>query len=154
MGYVNQQYTQQSPDRPPYGLIGGGVTALVAIALALLVGCPQYNVYSARKHGEAELAQATSNRNIQVLEAHAKFESAIELAKADTVRAHGIASSNAIIGQSLKGNPEYLTWLYLDNLKDTKDQIIYVPTEASLPVLEAGRLAHIRADDSANARKQ
>ncbi|MEO7040687.1 MAG: membrane protease subunit [Gemmatimonadaceae bacterium] len=131
----------------------GGLGVLGAIVAAFAIGCPQYAVYEQRKTGEAELARATSNRTISVTEAHAKFEAAIELAKADTVRAHGIAESNAIIGQSLKGNPEYLTWLYLDNLKDTKDQIIYIPTEASLPILEAGRLAHLGKASPDTTRK-
>jgi hypothetical protein len=128
---------------PIVRLVFTAFTIVLAVVLLFLVGCPQYQVYEQRKKGEAELARATSNRTISVTEAHAKYEAAIELAKADTVRAHGIAASNAIIGQSLKGNPEYLTWLYIDNLKETKDQIIYIPTESSLPILEAGRLAHL-----------
>jgi len=88
----------------------------------------------------------TNAKPARQTEAHAKFEASIELAKADTVRARGIAQSNQIIGQSLKGNPEYLTWLYIDNLKETQNQIIYVPTEASLPILEAGKLSSFGKD--------
>lgn len=102
--------------------------------------CPQYNVYSARKEGEAVLAHAQSSREVAVAEAKAKMESAALLAQADTIRAHGIATSNRIIGLSLQDNPAYLQWLWIDQLKDTKDQVIYVPSSTmGLPILEANR---------------
>ncbi len=79
-----------------------------------------------------------------VAEAKAKMESASFEAQADTIRAHGIAASNQIIGRSLEGNPAYLQWLWIDNLKDTKNQVIYIPAGTmGMPVLEAGRLNNI-----------
>jgi len=52
-----------------------------------------------------------------------------------------LAASNKIIGESLEGNPAYLQWLFIDQLKDTKDQVIYVPSRnMGLPILEAPRL--------------
>lgn len=105
-------------------------------------GCPQYNVYQARKEGEAMLAHAQSAKEVAVAEARAKMEAAAMLAQADTIRAHGIAASNRIIGQSLADNPNYLSWLFIDQLKDTKDQIIYVPSgNMGIPITEASRLA-------------
>jgi regulator of protease activity HflC (stomatin/prohibitin superfamily) len=112
------------------------VSLVVIIALAL-VGCPQYKVYSARKEGEAILAHAQSSREVAVAEAKAKMESSSLLAQADTIRARGVAASNRIIGESLKGNKEYLHWLWIDHLE--KANVIYVPTEAGLPILEAGK---------------
>ena len=100
-------------------------------------GCPQYSVYSARKEGEAILAHAQSSREVAVAEAKAKMESSSLLAQADTIRARGIANSNRIIGQSLKNNPEYLQWLWIDQIE--KANVIYVPTEANLPIMEAMR---------------
>lgn len=110
-------------------LIGGGCWAW-----------PKYNVYSQRQHGAAELARALSNRQIAVQEAMARESSSVYLAKADSIRAWGVAHANHIIGQSLKDNPEYLTWLKIEALKETGNQVIYVPTEAQLPITEAGRL--------------
>jgi hypothetical protein len=45
------------------------------------------------------------------------------------------------IGDSLKGNEAYLRYLWINNSDGNGDkQVIYVPTEAGLPILEAGRL--------------
>ncbi|MES2395646.1 MAG: hypothetical protein V4549_06570 [Bacteroidota bacterium] len=111
---------------------------LLVVVVLGMAGCPQYGVYSARKDGEAVLAHAQSSREVAVAEAKAKMESASLLAQADTIRAHGVASSNRIIGASLKNNPEYLQWLWIDQIE--KANVIYVPTEANLPIMEATRL--------------
>ena len=107
----------------------------IVLACLLLYGCPAYRVYSYQKHGEAELKQAESNRQIKMLEAEAIRKSATDLAAADTIRAHGVAKSNQIIGRSLKDNKEYLQWLWIDQIE--KANTIYVPTEANLPIMEA-----------------
>lgn len=117
-----------------------GFFALILV-IGGMVGCPSYNVYLQKKQGQAILAHAQSSREVAVAEARAKMESATLLAQADTIRAHGIARSNQIIGESLKDNEAYLHWLWIDQLKDTKDQIIYIPsTNLGLPILEANRL--------------
>ena len=108
-----------------------------------LYGCPKYNVYSQKLAGEAELARAESNRKIAIAEAEAKKESAKQLAEAEVIRAEGVAKANTIIGDSLKNNEAYLRYLYITGLNESDDKgnkIIYVPTEAGLPILEAGRL--------------
>lgn len=99
-------------------------------------GCPLYNVYKQRKEGEAMLAHAQSSREVAVAEAKAKMESATLLAQADTIRAHGIARSNQIIGASL--TDAYLHWFWIDNI-DKSNNVIYVPTEANMPIMEANR---------------
>lgn len=109
----------------------------VLICLAMY-GLPQYRVYSARKDGEAILAHAQSSREVAVAEAKAKMESSSLLAQADTIRAHGIARSNQIIGLSL--TEAYLHWFWIDNIEKNPQAVIYVPTEANMPILEAGRL--------------
>jgi len=113
---------------------------LVLICLSLY-GCPAYKVYERTKEGEAELKQAESNRQIKILEAEATKKSASDLAAADTIRAHGVARSNEIIGSSLRDNEAYLHWLWIDNLEKNQQAVIYVPTEANLPIMEAGRMA-------------
>lgn len=107
-----------------------------------LYGCPQWNVYNSRLSGEAQLAEADSNRKIAIKEAEAKKESAQALAKAEIIRAEGDAKANKIIGDSLKSNEGYLRYLYINSLSDTEtkgNKVIYIPTEAGLPILEAGR---------------
>lgn len=112
---------------------------VILIIIGLMVGLPSYNVYSQKKQGEAVLAHAQSSREVAVAEAKAKMESASLLAQADTIRAHGIARSNQIIGQSLTDN--YLHWFWIDNI-DKSNNVIYVPTEANMPIMEAGRIAN------------
>ena len=126
----------------PVGRIIGVLVVIGVLAVGGMVGCPQYSIYEQRATGEAELARAQSNRMVAVSEAQAKREAAVYLASADSARAEGVAKANRIIGASLEKNEAYLSWLWIDNLKETKDQIIYVPTEANMPVLEAGRLRH------------
>lgn len=121
------------------------VTLILVLLTGLVVlgmwGCPTYNVYSAKMAGEAVLAHAQSSREVAVAEAKARMESAKYDAEADTTRAHGIAQSNKIIGESLKDNPQYLQWLWIDHIKDQQHQVIYVPSsQLGLPILEAGRL--------------
>jgi len=113
-----------------------GVLTLISLIVLGMIGCPHYNVYQQRKEGEAKLAEAQSSRQIKIAEANATKESAAMLAEADTLRAIGIARSNQIIGQSLTA--AYLHWFWIDNI-DKSQNVIYVPTEANLPIMEAGR---------------
>jgi hypothetical protein len=106
----------------------------------LVVKYKEYGVWSMSKDGEAELAKADWNRQIAVREAKAKMESAKLLAQAEIERAKGVAEANRIIGDSLKGNEDYLRYLWIDNLQNEHNQVIYVPTEANLPILEANRI--------------
>lgn len=113
---------------------------LLTLVILGMWGCPMYKVYSQTKEGEAEYARAESSRQITTLEATAKKQAATDLAAADTIRAHGVALSNAIIGESLKDNESYLHWLWIDNIEKNPNAVIYIPTEANLPIMEATRL--------------
>jgi regulator of protease activity HflC (stomatin/prohibitin superfamily) len=119
------------------------ITACVFLLLVLgLWGCPKYNVYSSSMEGEAKLAHAQFEREIQVRDAQGKLEASKLLAQTDVERAIGIAKANSIIGQSLKNNDSYLKWLYIEALKEKTGEVIYVPTEAGMPILEAGKRIH------------
>lgn len=113
-------------------VLGGGVASCAYIK-------PKWNVWSAQMQGEAEYAQAEQNRRITVLEAEAKLEAAKSLAAAEIERAKGVAQANEIIGKSLKDNEAYLRWQWIQNLESGNNSVIYVPTEAGLPILEAGK---------------
>jgi len=117
--------------------IGLGVILLAAILA--LAGCPQYKVYKRGLDGKAELAQADYNRKIRIREAEAAKESASLLAEAEVIRARGVKEANQIIAEGLGGPEGYLRYLYIQTLETTDKQIIYVPTEAGLPILEAGK---------------
>jgi len=111
--------------------------ALGLVALGM-IGCPQYTVYNQRMEGQALLAHAQSAKEVAVAEAKAKMESASLLAQAEVERAKGVAKANEIIGNSLKENEAYLRYLWIQAL-DNSGHVIYVPTEANLPILEAGK---------------
>ena len=105
-----------------------------------MYGCPKYNVWQQGLAGEAELMRAQQNRKIKVQEAEAIKDSAKMLAEAEVLRAGGVAQANVIIGNSLKGNESYLRYLWINGVTEKEHPtIIYVPTEANLPILEAGR---------------
>lgn len=119
--------------------------AVVALVAVPMVGCPKYNVYSQRMEGEATLAHAQASKEVAVATAKAKYEAADFEAKADIRRAEGAAQANKIIGDSLKNNEAYLRYLWIQNLENAEGkgtQVIYVPTEAGLPILEASRNSH------------
>ncbi|PKB19193.1 hypothetical protein B0I00_1423 [Novosphingobium kunmingense] len=122
------------------GCSAAGVAIIAALVVGLLVGWPQYRVYQQRLAGEAALAEAQSSRQVAILEARAKKESAISLAEAELIRAEGAAKANAILQNSLGGPEGYLRYLQIQALENSKSSLIYVPTEAGLPVTEARRL--------------
>lgn len=121
------------------GLSTLGLVVVVSLITLCMWGCPQYSVYEQRLVGEAELARATYNRQVKIREAEATKESAALYAQAEVERAKGVAKANEIIGSSLKDNHEYLTYLWIHGLQDKDNNVIYVPTEANLPLLEAGK---------------
>lgn len=115
------------------------VLTIIVIIVGLFVVVPMYNVWHNEKAGEAELARAEQNRQIAILEARAKAESAKSLAEAEIIRAEGIARANQIIGDSLKGNDAYIHYLWIEALKESNNEVIYIPTEAGIPITEARR---------------
>ena len=120
----------------------GVLFLLVLCILGALVGCPSYNVYSQEMEGKAKLAEAQSSRQVAVLEARAKQESAKALAEAEVTRALGAARANRILQNSLGGPEGYLRYLQIQALEANGNaRLIYVPTEGGLPLTEATRLA-------------
>ena len=109
-----------------------------AIAFGMFV-VPVYSVWQQGMSGKAKLREAEYSRQILIQEANAKKESSILLASAEVERAKGVAQANEIIGSSLKGNEAYLRYLWIMGLQDGNSEVIYVPTEGQLPILEAGR---------------
>ncbi len=114
--------------------IVGGVLSAGGIIVGLMLGLPQYSVYKQRLYGEAELAHAHASRQVLVQQAQAERDSA-------TLRAEAIK----IVGQAAKDFPEYRNQEFIgafaEALKAGKiSQIMYVPTEANIPITEAHRL--------------
>ena len=117
------------------------VIVILALIALFMWGCPQYEVYKQRLDGEAQLAHAHASRQVQIQDAQSKLEAAKSLADAEIERARGVSEANKIIGKSLKENEAYLRWLWISNLEraEGKGSVIYIPTEAGLPILEAGK---------------
>jgi len=112
-----------------------GLIFLFAIIIVGMIAIPQYSVWSQGLNGKAQLKEAEWNRQIAIEEAKAELESATLMKEADIIRAEGIAEANRIISQTL--TPEYITWKWVEGLHDGSSEVIYVPTEANLPILEA-----------------
>jgi hypothetical protein len=101
---------------------------------------PMIYIWQQSMAGQAELAHAEYSRQIATCEAQAKKESAKALADAEVIRAEGVAKANKIIGDSLTGNEGYLRYLWIQGLQTNQMQVVYVPTEANLPIMESQRL--------------
>jgi len=112
---------------------------VVGFIILMLVGLPIYRVWSQELKGKANLREAEWSKQIAIEEAKAEKESATLKAEAEVERAKGVANANEIVAEGLGGAEGYLRYLYINTLKDLNTQLIYVPTEAGLPILEAGR---------------
>ena len=121
---------------------------IILTALFLVVGgvgsCmyirPMYNVWSQEMAGKAEFAKAEQNRKIKIEEAKANLEAEKLNAQAEIERAKGAAEAIRIENGSI--TPAYIQYLWVRQQNaNTNNKIIYIPTEAGLPVLEAGRVA-------------
>lgn len=116
----------------------GCLIGIVVIAF-LAWGFPRYRIYRQDYRGQAALREAEWTKKILIEEAKAKKESASLQAEAEIERAKGVAEANRIIGDSLRGNEAYLRYLWINGLQEDSNAVIYVPTEAGLPILEAGK---------------
>jgi len=120
-------------------ILAAGIIFLIVVA-TYMGAIPIYNVWAAEQNGKAALAHAHYERQVQVVDAQAKAESATSLAEAEVARAKGVAQANQIIGDSLRGHDEYLRYLWITQLEKSSHEVIYVPTEANIPILESTRL--------------
>jgi hypothetical protein len=117
-----------------------GLVILAILALAIVGGAlwaiPTYRVWVMQMEGRAELAQADWNRQIIVREAEARLEAEILNAEAEVARARGAAEAMYVVQDAL--TETYIRYLWVRLMADNEN-VIYIPTEASLPILEVGR---------------
>lgn len=116
------------------------IIAIILVITGLAITIPVYKVWQKELSGKAQLKEAEWNRQIKIREAEANLEAEKLNAQAEIERAKGVAESNKIIGEGLKGNEEYIKYLWVKGLNNPQNDVIYVPTEANLPILEATRL--------------
>lgn len=109
---------------------------IVFIMLYLILLKPFLRVWQQEQEGKAALARANQERQILVTQATAEKEAAKE--RAEAIR---------IIGEAAQKYPEYRTQEFMGAFaeavqKENIQQIVYIPTEAGIPMLEAGRIAN------------
>tara|TARA_B100000959_G_C14927359_1_gene602051 strand:- start:1232 stop:1618 length:387 start_codon:yes stop_codon:yes gene_type:complete len=111
--------------------------ALVVVVLCLLggllFGLPIWNVWKSGLSGEAKLKRAQQEKLIM-----------IEQAKAEVEASKHRAQAIQVVGQAAKEFPEYRYQEFLGAFAEALQegrihQIIYVPTEANIPIMEAGK---------------
>jgi len=124
--------------------VGSVITFVGLILVALIAlgmwGCPSYMVYSATKSGEAELKKAENTKQIMIRHAEADLEAAKLNAEAEVVRAEGVRAAAEIEAGALTEN--YIKWQLIrimDGWAQAGNKIIYIPTEAMIPILDAGK---------------
>ena len=114
-------------------IIISSIFLLVLLTALGLWGCPTYNVWQQTKQGQAKLMRAAQERQILVEQAQAEKDSA--QLRADAIK---------ILGEAAKEFPEYRSQEFMaafgEALQSNPNlQIIYVPTEANIPITEAFR---------------
>lgn len=105
-------------------------------------GYPRYTVYSQTMRGKADFKEAEINRQIVVEEARAQEEALAMRARGEAEREKIKADATAYavdkIGTTLETNPAYLRWMWINEIAGGDGERIYIPTEAGVPILEAG----------------
>lgn len=108
---------------------------IVFVICTCLVGCPRYAVWQQEMSGRAEFAKAEQNRRIKIEEAKANLEAEKLNAQAEVERAKGAAEAIHIENGSI--TPTYIQYLWVRQQNNIPEKVIYIPTEANLPILEA-----------------
>lgn len=112
-----------------------GILVLIVTGFGFSAALRYYDVWAQEMSGKARLAEASQSRQIQVEQAKAELD-------ASKLRAEAIG----IMGQAAKDYPEYRQQEYMaafgEALREGRmSQIIYVPTEANIPIMEANRVS-------------
>lgn len=119
-----------------------GIAVLVAVAGILLGGCPVYNVWSAKMEGEAKIALQTREGQAALAAAQSTRMVLVTQAEAEREAASKRAEAIAIVGKAAKEFPEYRQQEFIGSFAEALHngkiaQIVYVPTEANIPIIEA-----------------
>ncbi len=113
-----------------------GVLLVFGITAGLMIGIPKYNVWQQEMVGKSEFAKAEQNRRIKIEEAKANLEAEKLNAQAEIERAKGAAEAIKIENGQLTTTYIQYLWVRQQNGNNIA-KIIYIPTEASMPILEA-----------------
>lgn len=110
---------------------------VLAVILGLMFGMPVYRVWEQNMAGKARLAEAEYSKQIMLIEAQMNLEAEILNAQAEVERARGAAYAMEIVQEKL--TDMYIRYLWVRQASFANASVVYIPTEANLPILEAGR---------------
>ncbi len=101
---------------------------------------PHWRVWAAHQRGLADLQQAKNEQQIQIAQAQSRLDAASLNKQAAIIEAEAVAAQIQAIGDKLTKHDLYLRWQWIKMMEDTAGEhnTIYVPTEANIPILEAG----------------
>lgn len=110
------------------------IIIVIVVLASLFVILPVWNAWRMEKKGEGQMRYANMERQAMIAQAEAERDSA-------ALRAEAIE----IIGEMVQKYPEYREQEFIGAFatcleKGCASQIIYVPTEANIPIIEASRL--------------
>lgn len=130
------QYGQQAVETGNnWHLVIGLILAFIAF---LAWAIPVWNVWAAHKSGLADLAKAQNEQQCRVAEAKGRKDAAILNKEAAIIEAEAVAEQIKRIGEGLTKHDLYLKWQWIKMMEECGADAIYVPTEAGIPILEAG----------------
>lgn len=90
----------------------GGTVAVLIVAFALVWGITIVAAWATQKGANADAA-------------------------AEVTRAIGTAKANKLVADSLKGQGEYLRYLWIQRLSEDDKTIMYIPTDGSYPMFDS-----------------
>lgn len=110
--------------------------AVLSLIIVAMFGWPLYRVWQQGLEGKAALNRAEQERQILVMQAKAEKEAAKE--RADAIK---------IVGAAAQKYPEYRYQEFMGAMgealiKGEFEKIVFIPTEANIPITEAGRTIH------------
>lgn len=123
---------------------------LSAILVLSLTSCYDFNreqdQKDAESRGKATLLEAESSKKAMIEEAKAKSESSVLSAKArlevadlDAKAKIKKAEAEEIyikkVSAVLKDNPEYIKYLQVKSINESKAQKVFIPTEGNTPII-------------------
>ena len=112
------------------------IVATIALVAVMMAVFPRYRVWRMEMKGKAEYARAEQNRRIKIEEAKANLEAEKLNAQAEVERAKGAAEAIRIENGQI--TTTYIQYLWVRQQSNNQIQkIVYIPTEASMPILEA-----------------
>lgn len=116
------------------------VFVVAVVILWALWGYPVWKVWASGKSGEADLQQAHREQQVQVAKAQGRLDAARLNKEAAIVEAEAVSAQIEKIGAQLTQHDLYLKWQWIKMMEERPDSsVIYVPTEANMPILEAGK---------------